>query len=118
MAKIKTQEGNHSSHIDTLRSKLGANNQYVRHDALIPCVPRVPDVSDLGDCEQIVRGLLREHSWLNVGTADISIVHRIGLKLNSRDKRHILFKLCRRDLVGDIFKTCKATKPPFYINTS
>ena len=55
---------------------------------------------------------------MNVNPADISIAHRIGRKPNGRDRRHIIFKLCRRDLVGDIFEACKATKPPFYINTS
>ena len=50
--------------------------------------------------------------------ADISIAHRTGRKPNRKDKRHIIFKLCRHDLVGDNFEACKATRPPFYINTS
>ena len=55
---------------------------------------------------------------MNVDSADISIPDRTGRKPIGRNKRHIIVKLCRRNLVGEIFEAYIATKPPFYINTS
>ena len=34
------------------------------------------------------------------------------------DRRGLIFKLCRRDLVQVIFNACKRTKPSFYVNCS
>ena len=117
-AKFKSQEDAHSLNIEALKGKLDSNEQYERRDALILSGPAVPEVSEREDCKHIVRGLLRDETRLNIDAADISIAHRVGRKPTGRDKRQIIFKLCRRDLVGEIFQACKRTRPPFYINTS
>ena len=73
-----------------------------------------PSVSTKGQKKNIGGDIKK----MNVNPADISIAHRIGRKPDDRDKRHIFFKLCRRDWMGDIFEAFKVIKPPFYINTS
>ena len=85
------------------------------------------------NCKLIVQDLLRRHTQLNLNPSDISIAHRIG-RTNSTlpDKRNIIFKLCRRDLVTDILNACKQSfsppssgtsiqerrPPPFFVNCS
>ena len=76
------------------------------------------EVSDREDCKQIIQRLSRDHSRLNLNVSDISTAHRIGKTSPGVDKRNIIFKLCRRDLVQDIFAVCKTQKPAFFINTS
>lgn len=116
--KIKSQENSHSAHVASLNQKLDANEQYERRDALILSGPAVPVTTDREDCKQIILNLLRDNVRLNVNPNDISTAHRIGRKPTGIDKRNIIFKLCRRDLVHDIVAACKSSKPPFFINTS
>ena len=71
------------------------------------------------NCKTIIRNLFREHLQLNLNETDVSTAHRIGRKQpGSVDKRNIIMKLCRRDLVRDIYAACKNMKPPFFINDS
>ena len=76
-------------------------------DALILFGPAVPDFSDSEDCKQIAKGLLREHSKLNVDSPDISISHRTECKPNGRDKKNNLCKLRQRNQIGDISRRVK-----------
>ena len=78
----------------------------------------MPVVSDREDCKQIIQRLFRDHTQLNINISDISIAHRLGKITRGPDKRNIIFKLCRRDLVQDIFDACKTQKPAFFVNTS
>ena len=56
---------------------------------------------------------------MNIGETDVSVAHRIGRKPNGTvDRRSIIIKLCRRDLVRDIYSACKELKPSFYVNDS
>ena len=64
--KIKSQGDAHSSHLEAVRGKLHSNEQHERRDALILSGPDVPEVSDQEDCKEIVRGLLRSPSRLNI----------------------------------------------------
>ena len=116
--KLITQENTHSTHLNSLTNKIDSNEQYERRDALVLSGPLVPEVSDREDCKQIIQRLLRDHTRLNLNVSDISTAHRIGKSTPGSNKRNIIFKLCRRDLVQDIFAACKTQKPAFFINTS
>ena len=116
--KIKAQENTHTTHLNSITNKIDSNEQYERRDALVLSGPLVPEVSDREDCKQIIQRLLRDHTRLNLNVSDISTAHRIGKTSPGVDKRNIIFELCRRDLVQDIFAVCKTQKPAFFINTS
>ena len=66
---------------------------------------------------QLVCDLLKTGLRINVSSADISTVHRVGKKsINQQvDERNIIMKLCRRDLKGDVLRACRQLKPDFYI---
>ena len=117
-SKIKLQENTHIAHLDSLSVKIDSNEQYERRDALILSGPLVPPVSDGEDCKHLIQRLFRDHARLNINISDISIAHRLGKITRGPDKRNIIFKLCRRDLVQDIFAACKSQKPAFFVNTS
>ena len=116
--KLITQENTHSTHLNSLSNKIDSNEQYERRDALVLSGPLVPEVSDREDCKQIIQRLLRDHTRLNLNVSDISTAHRIGKSTPGSNKRNIIFKLCRRDLVQDIFAACKTQNSAFFINTS
>ena len=69
------------------------------------------------DCKSVVINLLEEHTGLKVDSHEISVAHRIGKKTPNRNE-NIIFKLCRRDAVDEIFNTCKEKRPPFFVNCS
>ena len=117
-SKIKLQENTHIAHLDSLSVKIDSNEQYERRDALILSGPLVPEVSNGEDCKQLIQRMFRDHARLNINVSDISIAHRLGKVTRGPDKRNIIFKLCRRDLVQDIFAACKSQKPAFFVNTS
>ena len=116
--KIKSQEKTHTAHLDSLSVKIDSNEQYERRDALVLSGPLVPEGTDREDCKQLIQRLFRDHTRLNINISDISIAHRLGRTTSGADKRSIIFKLCRRDLVHDIFAACKSHKPNFFVNTS
>ena len=104
--------------VETLKSKIDNNEQYERLDIIIMSgtVPVVhPDENRIN----VVRYILHERN-LNINSSDISIAHRIGKKpaSGSDDKRNIIFKLTRRDLIKDIKNACKQGTPNVYVNES
>ena len=100
-------------------ANIDVNEQYERKDTLIISGPTLPPVRNGEKCKDIVRELLRTHTNLLINDGDISIAHRIGKKPSATpDKRNIIFKLCRRDLVGEIFSACRERQPPFFVNCS
>lgn len=116
---LKAQEEARKKEVAQLKTDVDANDQYERRDTLILSGPNLPISSPNENCKEIVKNLLRSHTNLSLNDDDISIAHRIGQKpVNNQDKRNIIFKLCRRDLVTDIFDACKQSRPPFYINCS
>ena len=105
--KKNLQESSHSAHVAPLNQKLDANEQYERRDATILSGPAVPVTTDREDCKQIILNLLRDNIRINVNPKDISTAHRIGRKPTGINRRNIIFKLCRLDLVHDIIAACK-----------
>lgn len=75
--------------------------------------------------KQIVRKLFKDHLSLELTDNDISSAHRIGkVKVDPRtkkpaeDRRRILVRLGRNDLIPNIFSHCKESNPPFFVNES
>ena len=105
--------------VGKLESNLDEASQYERKDTLVLSGASVPVAVQGENCKTIIRNLFREHLQLNLNETDVSTAHRIGRKQpGSVDKRNIIMKLCRRDLVRDIYAACKNMKPPFFINDS
>ena len=107
----------HRAEVQSLRSDIDSNEQYERKDTLIVSGPDHPVASQNENSKIMVKNLLSE-ACVTVNLNDISIAHRIGRKpidAQARDKRGLIFKLCRRDLVQTIFNACKRTKPSFYV---
>ena len=81
--------------------------------------PDLPVASQNKNQKFIVDNLLRKFGVTTPN--NISKAHRIVCKPSSApavEKRGIIFKLFRRDLVQVIFNACKRTKPYFYMNSS
>ena len=69
-------------------------------------------------CSTMFQRLFRDHIQLNINISDMSIAHRLGKTTRGPDKPNIIFKLCRRDFVQDIFDACKSQKPAFFVITA
>ena len=112
-SKLSVIECNHSKEVAALKSNIDLNEQYGRRDTLIISGPNLPIASPNENCKLVVQDLLRRHTKLNLNPSDISIAHRIGrTNASLPDKRNIIFKLCRRDLVTDILNACKQSFSP------
>ena len=75
--------------------------------------------------KEIVLKLFKDHLKLNLVDTDISIAHRLQPPRRTdassqppHDRRNIIIRFCRKDLIGTVFKHCKNMTPPFYVNES
>ena len=85
---------------------------------LILSVQTLPPVINGDKCKYKVRELQHDHKNLLIIDGDISIARSNRNKQSATpDKRNIIFKLSRRDLVGEIYSTCKGKQPPFLSTT-
>ena len=117
--QVSQYEENVNKSLKKVQIDLDNNDQYERRDTLILSGPNLPSSAQGENCKVIVQNLFREHLSLQVNPSDFSIAHRFGKKpLSGPDKRGFIFKMCRRDLIPDIFKSCKTYAPPFYVNLS
>lgn len=117
--KLERVDATHTAEVLSLRTNIDTNEQYERKDTLIISGPDLPVASQNENSKLVVKNLLNEKTRVNIDINDISIAHRIGRKPNNApDKRGIIFKLCRRDLVQRIFTACRQSRPPFYVNCS
>ena len=120
--KIQTWQEKHklscetrTAEVQSLCSDIDVIEQYERRDTLIITGPDLPVASHNENSKIIVKNLLDEVG-ATVDLNDISISHRIGHKPTNapaEDKRGIVFRLCRSNLVQAIFNACKRTKPSF-----
>ena len=112
-SKISSIESSQSKNIKSLQNNVDENDQYERKDTLIVSGPEVPVFSSNENCKNVLQDIFRRNLNLNINPADISVAHRLGRKPESGiDKRNIIFKLCRRDIVFDIFNACKKFRHP------
>ena len=117
--ELENKVNNLEKTVEKLSNQIDETSQYARRDTLIISGNSVPTVIAGENCKNICTNLFREHLHLNIGAKDISVAHRIGKKPNGQtDKRNIIFKLCQRDVVPEIYSACKQLKPPFFINDS
>ena len=117
--------------VTTLEDKLDDASQYSRLDHIVVSHKVNEDNNGLPvftqgeNSKQIVRDLFNEHLSLEIADSDISIAHRIGkvkkdpkTKKPLEDRRSIIVRLCRKELIGTIFSHCKEAEPPFFVNES
>ena len=119
--------------VETLENKQDESNQYSRQDTLTisPKKDRdgqflsetVPTFQRSENTKDIVRQMFKDHLKLELNDTDISIAHRLQPPRSSssepvHDRRNIIVRFCRKDLISTIFKHCKEVSLPFYINES
>ena len=107
--------------IPKLQNKIDSNDQNERGDTLIISGPETPTVTSDEKSKELLQALLCRHLNFNISLSDISVAHR--LTPTSRINKTIICNLCRRDLVSEIFQSCKHFKDmkgqqPFYVNSS
>ena len=136
LVKLKTEVSTLNKRLEAVENKLDETNQYSRLDTLTISPKRDPEtnaylpetvpVFDTAEnTKNIVRDLIRDHLRLDLHENDISIAHRLqqpkrarGSSETDHDRRSIVIRFCRKDLIGTIFKHCKQNPPPFYVNES
>ena len=120
VTELKKQVNALESKVEKLENNLDETSQYERRDTIIVSGPSIPISSSGENCKTIVRDLLREKLSMNINAEDISTAHRIGKQQRNgtEDRRNIILKLCRRDLVHEIYANCRTMKPNFYVNDS
>ena len=105
--------------VEKLESLIDQTSQYERRDTLIISGEGIPISTPEENCKKIVIELFRQQLRLNIDERDVSVAHRIGRKTdNQPDKRNIIIKLCRRDLVSEIYNACRQLRPKFFVNDS
>ena len=132
IAKLKSEITSLHNRLQSVEDKADESNQYSRLDTLIISPKKdsngkfvqntVPILDKSENSKNIVRQLLKDHLKLDISDSDISIAHRLAPPRKNEhpneDRRNIIFRLCRKDLVGTIFSHCKNMSPPFYVNES
>ena len=103
--------------IRSLEIQIDSNSAYDRRDTLV-LSGDIPESRPDENCKEIVRDVIKNQARLIIHENDISTAHRLGRKPenSNRDKRSIIFKLCRHDTKREIMSACKVQKPSFYIN--
>ena len=114
--------------VQSLENKVDDASQYSRLDHIVVSPKNnqgLPVYSNNENSKKIVQDLFKQHLSLVVADNDISIAHRIGkvktdpkTKKPLEDRRSIIVRLCRKELIGTIFSHCKQKEPPFYVNES
>ena len=106
--------------VEKLEASMDNTSQYDRRDTLIISGDSIPISSPEENCKKVVIDLFLAKLHLNIDQRDISVTHRVGRKMNNApDKRNIILKLCRRDLIPEIFNACRQFRPEkFFISES
>ena len=135
ISNLKQEVSNLRDRLQTLEEKQDGAGQYSRLDTLIISPKKdntgaflsetVPTFDKAENTKDIVINLFKHHLKLNLKDTDISIAHRLqpprratGSSEPTHDRRNIIVRFCRKDLIGTIFKHCKNNPPPFYVNES
>ena len=135
IAKLKGQVKDMNARLQTFEQKQDEANQYSRLDCITispkkdssgSFVPNtIPNYDNAENTKQLVIDLFKDQLNLNLQNNDISIAHRLKPPRRStnttqqqHDRRNIVVRLCRKELVGTIFRHCKEMTPNFYVNES
>ena len=135
IAILKKEVKSLNMRLQSLEDKQDVANQYSRLDTLTLSPKKnaegsfhadtVPIFDSGENTKTIVRQLFKDHLKLDLADNDISIAHRLQApkKANnsstpSHDRRNIIVRFCRKDLMGTVFQHCKEMTPPFYVNES
>ena len=122
IAELKRQVGECKQKYSKLQDSIDDADAYERRDTVVLSGNTVPDVEIGENCSEIVKDLIREKLKLQISSADINTAHRIGRKpINqTRDKRSIIVKLCRRDTKRDVISASRrqSSSEKLYVNES
>ena len=135
IASLKEEVSNLQARLQKIEDKQDAAGQYSRLDTLTLSpkkdgsgqflVHTVPTYDKAENTKKIVLDLFKDHLKLELADTDISIAHRLPpprkaseSSQSAHDRRNIIIRFCRKDLIGTIFKHCKEMTPPFYVNES
>ena len=131
IGELKTEVASLQNRVERLESKLDEAGQYSRLDTITISPKKdvngaflpgtVPNFDQPKNTKNIVLQLFKDHLRLNLTDQDISISHRLQRPRSptaDHDRRNIIVRFCRKDLIGTIFRACKEMTPPFYINES
>ena len=122
--QLNAASATHTKTVHSLQTEIDNNDRYERRDTLIIPGPEIPTVTSYEKRKELLQALHRRHLNFSIFLSGIFVAHRSGHKpAYSQDKRNIFFKLCRRDLVSEIFQSCKQFKDMegqrlFYVNSS
>ena len=134
ISKLEGQVTDLTTRLQSMEQKQDEANQYSRLDCITISPKKdtsgsflantVPNYESSENTKTLVLDLFKDQLALNLNSSDISIAHRLKPIKKSpnassqHDRRSIVVRLCRKDLVGTIFKHCKEMKPNFYVNES
>ena len=122
--KIAKLEGDVSclqKQVSKLEEKIDDQDAFERRDIVIISGSAVPALQPNENMQQVVCQLLKDTLKLNVAPTEISLAHRLGVKVQRQgpDRRKILVKLCRQDTKSSILNAARTVKnPAIYINES
>ena len=135
IAELKGEVKSLQDRLQAIEDKQDVAGQYSRLDTLtispkkdsegVFLADTIPNFDKAENCKTIVRELFKDHLNLELAETDISICHRLqpprkakGDSQPPHDRRNIIIRFCRKDLISTIFKHCKQMSPPFYVNES
>ena len=124
-----------TNRVQTMENKQDTANQYSRQDSIIISPKKnssgtflpdtIPNYTNSENTKTLVRQLFKDHLRLELQDNDISVTHRLqpvkkprSSSEPSHDRRNIVIRFCRKDLVGTVFRHCKEQNPPFFVNES
>ena len=118
VAKVTSDHAVPRQSFEQVQNSLDITDQNARSSTLIMSGKDLPVFQKNENSKSIVIDLLRRHAKLSICPSDVSIAYRIGSKSSGPDRRSILFRLCRRDLVEEIVAASKQMSAPYYLNPS
>ena len=109
--------------VQQLKNALDDNDQYERRDTIVLSGKSIPVEVDGVSCKSDVINCINSTLALDppLIDRDINICHRVGKKKNTPDSppRAIYIKMCRRDVIPEIYAKCRSKKPKdFYVSDS
>lgn len=112
-AKISALEGK----ITQLETSIDDVDQYERRDTVIISGPSLPTETTSENPSDIIVNTIKRHLHVNMSHSDINVAHRLGQKLQGKN-RPIIVKLQNRAKKSELVQACITSRPPLHINES
>ena len=109
--------------VQQLRDSIDDNNQYERKDTIVLSGEAIPKEEEGENCKAKLINSINDTLGLETPLIDrdINICHRVGKKPNPPGPRPraIYVKLCRRDVIPEIYAKCRQVRPDnFFVSDS